>query len=97
MTEQELLDVFSGNYDAVSEPIECAKEFESHKKMLVRLGRVDSSQSPSTFSVYNVVYYVKDSGLETEEAYIAPEISNPAATAEIMADAAAAIAKKLES
>ena len=76
MTEQELLNLLAGAYDSVSTPTECAQEFETIIKKIVRVAKTDSEQNPPTLEVYNLIYYVIDSGLETESAFVSPTGSN---------------------
>lgn len=83
MNEAKLLELFAEIYGIMSTPKECAVEFIGIKKMLIKVGKIDKEAKPPTLEAYNLIYYVKDSGLETEEAFLNIGNSNSKATAEI--------------
>jgi hypothetical protein len=87
--EAEFIALLDKTYEGVSVPVECAVEFVGLKKMLIKLARIVAGVKPPTLETYNVVYYVKDSKLETEAAYLTPSISNATAVDEIKAAAEA--------
>lgn len=89
MNETKLLELFAEIFGAISTPTECTSEFTDIKKMVVKVGKIDEAAKPPTLETYNLIYYVKDSGLETEEAFLNLNCSSCEATTEIKAAAEA--------
>jgi hypothetical protein len=94
MKESEFIALLEKTYEDKSVPVECAVELVGFKKMLIKLARIVAGSKPPTLEVYNMVYFVKDAGLETETAYLTPSISNATAVSEIKVAAEAEVIKE---